>query len=111
MDLEYRAFEAGLKFVSTRELTVFKFNSTLRKNCYREKPCHEQAGYTAELERRRWFMLLEAMRIARLHTLIFPREFRRSRLRPLRILPAGTSHSTAKRGGWTRENRIVEKCL
>jgi glycosyltransferase involved in cell wall biosynthesis len=68
-DLEYRAFEAGLKFVSTRELTVFKFNSTLRKNCYRERPCHEQAAYTAQIERRRWFMLREAMRIARLHIL------------------------------------------
>lgn len=67
VDLEYRAFEAGLKFVSTRELTVFKFNSTLRKNCYRERPCHEQAAYTAHIERRRWFMLREAMRIARLH--------------------------------------------
>lgn len=68
-DLEYRAMEAGLKFVSTRELTVFKFNSTLRKNCYRERPCHEQAAYTAQIERRRWFMLREAMRIARLHIL------------------------------------------
>jgi glycosyltransferase involved in cell wall biosynthesis len=66
-DLEYRAMEAGLKFVSTRELTVFKFNSTLRKNTYREKPCYEQAAYTARIERRRWFMLVEAMRVARLH--------------------------------------------
>jgi glycosyltransferase involved in cell wall biosynthesis len=69
VDLEYRAFEAGLKFVSTRELTVFKFNSTLRRNCYREKPCHEQAACTARLERSRWFMWREAMRIARLHVL------------------------------------------
>lgn len=67
VDLEYRAFEAGLTFVSTRELTVSKFNSTLRKNCYRDRPCHEQASYTAHIERRRWFMLLEAMRIACLH--------------------------------------------
>jgi glycosyltransferase involved in cell wall biosynthesis len=69
VDLEYRAFEAGLKFVSTRELTVFKFNSTLRRNCYREKPCHEQAACTARLERSRWFMWREAMQIARLHIL------------------------------------------
>jgi glycosyltransferase involved in cell wall biosynthesis len=67
VDLEYRAFEAGLRFVSTGELTVFKFNSTLRKNTYREKPCHEQAACTTHIERRRWFMLREAMRIARLH--------------------------------------------
>ena len=67
VDLEYRAFEAGMRFVSTRELTVFKFNSTLRTNCYREKPCHEQAACTARLERSRWFMLWEAMRIAHLH--------------------------------------------
>lgn len=66
-DFEYRAFEAGLQFVSTRELTVFKFNSNLRKNSYRDKPCHEQAAYTAHIERRRWFMLREAMRIANLH--------------------------------------------
>lgn len=81
VDLEYRAFQAGLRFVSTRELTVFKFNSTLRKNCYLEKPCHEQAAYTAHIERRRWFMLREAMRIVCLH--IF-----KPRVRVLEIAPA-----------------------
>ena len=67
VDLEYRAFEAGLKFVSTYELTVFKFNSAMRKDCYRDRPCHEQADYSRRIARERWFMAREAMRIARLH--------------------------------------------
>jgi glycosyltransferase involved in cell wall biosynthesis len=66
-DFQVRAFEAGMKFASTLELTVFKFNSILRKNCYRDRPCHEQAAYTSRIEHGRWFMLREAMNIARVH--------------------------------------------
>ncbi len=72
VDFEYRAFEAGLKFVSTGELTVFKFNSVLRKNCYREKPCHEQQRYTQRIERHPWFQLQEALAIARVHYFRLP---------------------------------------
>jgi glycosyltransferase involved in cell wall biosynthesis len=67
VDFQLRAFEAGMTFASTSELTVFKFNSTLRKNCYRDRPCHEQAAYTARIGRDRWFMAREAMSIARIH--------------------------------------------
>ena len=71
-DFQVRAFEAGMKFVSTDELTVFKFNSILRKNCYRDRPSHEQAAYTSRIERGRWFMLSEAMDIARVHVRRLP---------------------------------------
>ena len=47
----YDGFLAGSRFVSTGELTVFKFNSALRKGSYVEKPSHEQARY---LRRIRW---------------------------------------------------------
>lgn len=67
VDFEYRAMEAGLKFVSTRELTVFKFNSALRKDCYIHKPSHEQAEYCERIEKKRWFMLREALSISRVH--------------------------------------------
>ena len=67
VDLLYRFFEAGLKSVSTGELTVFKFNSALRKNSYIEKPCHEQMAYCERIENNRWFMLQEALGIARIH--------------------------------------------
>lgn len=66
-DFEVRGFEAGLKFVSSSELTVFKFNSTLRKNSYRDRPSDIQSAYTARIGRNRWFMPREAMKIARIH--------------------------------------------
>ncbi len=72
LDIVFRAFEAGLKFVSTNELTVFKFNSALRKNCYREKPCHEQRRYTQRIEKHRWFYLREWLDIARVHYFRLP---------------------------------------
>ncbi len=72
VDFTYRAWEAGLQFVSTRELTAFKFNSALRKNSYKEKPSHEQTAYTQRIETTRWFALREALAIARVHLLRLP---------------------------------------
>jgi glycosyltransferase involved in cell wall biosynthesis len=69
VDFEYRAMEAGFKFVSTRELTVYKFNSSLRKDSYIHKPSHEQAEYCKRIEEQRWFMLREALAISRVHLL------------------------------------------
>jgi len=69
VDFEYRAMEAGFKFVSTRELTVFKFNSSLRKDCYIHKPSHEQAEYCERIKVQRWFMLREVLAISRVHLL------------------------------------------
>ncbi len=63
----YRAFEAGFRFVSTGELTVFKFNSAIRKNCYKERPCHEQAACTRRIRDSRWFLFQEAWAIANVH--------------------------------------------
>ncbi|HWZ33065.1 MAG TPA: glycosyltransferase family 2 protein [Bryobacteraceae bacterium] len=72
MEFVYRAWAAGCRFVSTRELTVYKFNSALRKNSYIEKPCHEQTAYSGRLLRTRWFQLLEALQIARVHVFRLP---------------------------------------
>jgi glycosyltransferase involved in cell wall biosynthesis len=69
LDFVHRAWQAGCRFASSGELTVFKFNSALRKNSYLEKPCHEQAAYLARIESDRWFMLREALAIARVHWL------------------------------------------
>ncbi len=73
-DFQLRAVEARMKFASTSELTVFKFNSNLRKNSYRDRPCHEQASCTSRIEHGRWFMLREATKIARIHLLRLPME-------------------------------------
>jgi glycosyltransferase involved in cell wall biosynthesis len=67
VDFVYRGVEAGMKFVSTGELTVFKYNSAMRRNCYREKPFHEQAACIRRIENRRTAMLEEALGIARVH--------------------------------------------
>ncbi len=72
LDFVQRAFQAAYRFASTGELTVFKFNSALRKNSYLEKPCHEQAAYIARIESERWFMCREALAIARVHWLKLP---------------------------------------
>ena len=63
----YQAFLAGFRFVSTNEVTAFKFNSTLRKNCYVEKPCHEQAKYIRRIRREPWFLLRQMLGVARVH--------------------------------------------
>jgi glycosyltransferase involved in cell wall biosynthesis len=63
LDFLLRLRNTGSRMVATGELTVFKFNSALRKNSYRERPCHEQAAYVRCIERDRWFTLREAMRI------------------------------------------------
>jgi GT2 family glycosyltransferase len=67
LDFVSRARLAGYRFASTGELTVFKFNSALRKNSYIDKPCHQQTAYLMRIEQERWFMLREALSIARVH--------------------------------------------
>ena len=67
VDFVNRGVEAEMKFISTRELTVFKFNSSMRKNCYVEKPVHEQAACIRRIEGRRTVMLEQALEIARVH--------------------------------------------
>jgi glycosyltransferase involved in cell wall biosynthesis len=66
-DFVYRAWEAGVRFVSTGELTAFKFPSALRRNSYRDRPSHEQATYRRRIQDDRWFMLREVLAIAWVH--------------------------------------------
>lgn len=72
LDFLLRMRGAGARFVSTRKLTVFKFNSALRKNSYQERPCHEQAEYLKGIETDRLFMAREVMRIVRLQARNLP---------------------------------------
>jgi glycosyltransferase involved in cell wall biosynthesis len=71
---EYQAYLKGFRFVSTGELTVFKFNSAQRKNSYIEKPCHEQEAYLRKLQRRRWFLLKETLDVTWVHWRRLPME-------------------------------------
>jgi len=66
-EFQYRAYLAGFRFVPTRELTVYKFNSTLWKNSYFEKPYQEQQNYLTRIQTSRWFQLKEALAIANVH--------------------------------------------
>jgi glycosyltransferase involved in cell wall biosynthesis len=63
----YQAFLQGFRFVSTGELTVFKFNSAFRRDSYVEKPCHEQAAYLERILKQRFFLLREVLGIAWIH--------------------------------------------
>ena len=74
-DFQLRAYEAGMKFCSTGEMTVFKFVSTCRKDCYRERRSDEQAECVARLERDPWFMPREALKMARIHLRRLPMKF------------------------------------
>ena len=66
-DFVCRAFEAGCTFVSTGELTVYKFNSSLRKNSYLEKRDREQRAYIRRIRRSGMFLLKETLDIAWVH--------------------------------------------
>ena len=65
VDFVFRAAEAGMKFVSTGEMTVFKFNSSIRKNCYIERPCVEQKLYIQRIQSEPEFMWREVLALAR----------------------------------------------
>ena len=67
VEFVHRIRDAGYRFAATHELTVYKFNSAMRKNSYVEKPCHEQAEYVRRIQRDRWFQTREALKIARVH--------------------------------------------
>ncbi len=49
-DFETRCYRAGAKIVSTKEVTVFKFNTTFRRHAYRTKPFREQAETLARMQ-------------------------------------------------------------
>ena len=53
------------RVVAVNELTVFKFNAAWRKNCYREKPSHEQADYLHRMRTEPDFIAKEWLAITR----------------------------------------------
>lgn len=58
-----RAYKMGMTFAPTRQLTVFKFPSALRKNSYVEKPSHEQREYTRRMLEEAEFRYYELLAI------------------------------------------------
>jgi glycosyltransferase involved in cell wall biosynthesis len=66
-EFQHQAYVAGFRFVSTGELTVYKFTSVLWKNAYFEKPCGEQKVYLERIQKQRWFLLKETLDIAWVH--------------------------------------------
>lgn len=58
------AWSAGKRFVAVRELTVFKFPAPWRKDCYIERPCHEQAEYLRRMRTELDFVEVETLAIA-----------------------------------------------
>jgi GT2 family glycosyltransferase len=49
-DLCRRAHAAGARFVFVPRLTAIKFSAAVRRNVYRERPCHEQAQWLRRIE-------------------------------------------------------------
>jgi len=66
-EFQYQAHLAGFQYVSTGELTVFKFPSVLWKSPYIEQPSGEQSVYFERIQKERWFLLKETLAIARVH--------------------------------------------
>ncbi len=66
-EFQYQAYLAGFRFVSTGELTVYKFTSTLWNKPYSEKPCGEHKVYLERIQKQRWFLLKETLDIAWVH--------------------------------------------
>lgn len=50
VELLARMQDAGARFHAVERPTTFKFSSSTRKDCYLERPCHEQAAFWARLE-------------------------------------------------------------
>jgi glycosyltransferase involved in cell wall biosynthesis len=66
-DVEFmtRALEFGKKFELVPRLTVFKFPSNMRKNVYKERPCHEQLEYIRRMQSEKDFIERELTDAAR----------------------------------------------
>ncbi len=50
IDLWRRARDAGFPFTFVPRLTALKFPASIRRGVYRERPCHEQAMWSARIE-------------------------------------------------------------
>jgi glycosyltransferase involved in cell wall biosynthesis len=66
-EFQYQAYLAEFRYVSTGELTAFKFPSVLWRSPYTEQPCAEQNIYFERIQRERWFLLKETLAIAWVH--------------------------------------------
>jgi len=71
-DFLTRAWADGKGVVDVRELTVFKFPSTWRRNSYIVKPCHEQADYLRRIRTEPDFLSSELLEIAAAYALKKP---------------------------------------
>jgi hypothetical protein len=78
-DLMTRAFDSGVRMVSTGRLTVFKFHACVRRDTYLRRDTSEQAAMLARLRadpercaEQEWFGLMQAWREYRLGTVSLP---------------------------------------
>lgn len=88
IDLLERIYDAGARFARCERLTVFKFNSSWRKDCYRERPSHEQEDYIRRIREETDFLEHEWLAIARIPTLGLP------------VAPATIRHRDDPPDGW-----------
>jgi hypothetical protein len=77
-----RAFNSGVRMVSTERLTVFKFNACARRDSYLRRDVRDQAAMLARLQadpercvEQEWAGLLRAWREHRLNTIELPAEW------------------------------------
>ncbi|HLX33452.1 MAG TPA: glycosyltransferase family A protein [Gaiellaceae bacterium] len=59
-----RAHEHGMRFATSRALTVIKFPSVWRRNSYRTKLCEEQAHHSRRIQSERGFVARELAALA-----------------------------------------------
>lgn len=59
-----RAHERGMRFATSRALTVIKFPSVWRRNSYRTKLCEEQARHSRRIQSERGFVARELAALA-----------------------------------------------
>lgn len=64
VDFVDRARRHGAGFAASGALTVFKFNSALRRNSYIEKPCEDQARWSRRIREERGFLVRELAALA-----------------------------------------------
>jgi hypothetical protein len=88
IDFLERAFDAGARFARCERLTVFKFNSSWRVDCYRERPSHEQEEYIRRIREEEDFLEREWLEIARIPALGLP------------VAPATIRHRDDAPPGW-----------
>lgn len=88
IDFLERVYDAGARFARCERLTAFKFNSAWRKNCYQERPSHEQEEYVRRIREEADFLEREWLAIARIPALGLP------------VAPASIRHRDDPPPGW-----------